>query len=60
MWEGLTALLSGSMSVSRAELVQHLVGVAQACRLDVGGFMRTLGRSVLGRSDGVEQAALRV
>ena len=60
MWEGLTALLSGSMSVSRTELVKHLVGVAQACRLDVSGFVRTLGRSVLGRSDGVEQAALRV
>jgi uncharacterized radical SAM superfamily Fe-S cluster-containing enzyme len=60
MWEGLTALLSGSMSVSRTDLVKHLVGVAQACRLDVSGFVRTLGRSVLGRSDGVEQAALRV
>jgi len=60
MWEGLTALLSGSMSVSRKELVEHLVGVAKACRLDVGGFVRTLGGAVLGRRDGVEAAALRV
>jgi len=60
MWEGLTGLLSGSMSVSRRELVEHLVGVAKACRLDMGGFVRTLGRAVLGRDDGVEAAALRV
>ena len=60
MWEGLTALLSGSMSVSRKELVEHLVGVAKACRLDVGGFVRTLGGAVLGRPGGVEAAALRV
>ena len=60
MWEGLTALLSGSMSVSRKELVEHLVGIAQACKLDVGGFVRTLGRAVLGGRDGVEAAALRV
>jgi hypothetical protein len=60
MWEGLTALLSGSMSVSRKELVEHLVGVARACRLDVGGFVRTLGGAVLGRPGGVEAAALRV
>ena len=60
MWQDLTALLSGSMSVSRADLVRHLVGVAQQCRLDVGGFVRTLGRSVLGREGAIEEAALRV
>ena len=60
MWEGLTGLLSGSMSVSRPELVEHMIGIAGACKLDVAGFVRTLGRSVLGRRDGIEQAALRV
>lgn len=60
MWEGLSGLLSGSMSASRSEMVEHLVGLATACRLDVGGFARTLARSVLGRTDGVEEAAKRV
>jgi uncharacterized radical SAM superfamily Fe-S cluster-containing enzyme len=60
MWSDLSGLLSGSMSASRAELVEHLVGLAGACRLDVGGFARTLARSVLGRRDGIEEAALRV
>jgi uncharacterized radical SAM superfamily Fe-S cluster-containing enzyme len=60
MWEGLSGLLSGSMSASRAEMVEHLVQLASACRLDVGGFARTLARSVLGRTDGIEEAAKRV
>ena len=60
MWEALTGLLSGSMSVSRGELVEHLATIAGACRLDVGGLIRTVGRSVLGGGDAVEQAALRV
>ena len=60
MWEGLSGLLSGSMSASRSEMVEHLVGLASACRLDVGGFARTLARSVLGRTDGIEEAARRV
>jgi hypothetical protein len=60
MWSGLSALLGGSMSASRTEMVEHLVGLATACRLDVTGFARTLARSVLGRSDGLEEAALRV
>jgi hypothetical protein len=60
MWSDLSALLSGSMSVSRTEMVEHLVGLAGACRLDVGGFVRTLARSVLGGRDGIEDAALRV
>jgi uncharacterized radical SAM superfamily Fe-S cluster-containing enzyme len=60
MWDALSGLLSGSMLASREELVTHLVALAGACRLDVGGFVRTLGRSVLGRRDGIEEAALRV
>jgi len=60
MWTALTGLLSGSMSVGRDELIGHLVGLSRACRLDVSGFARALGRSVLGRRDGVEAAALRV
>ncbi len=60
MWEGLSGLLSGSMSASRSEMVEHLVRLATACRLDVGGFARTLARSVLGRTDGIEEAAKRV
>jgi hypothetical protein len=60
MWTSLSGLLSGSMSSSRSEMIEHLVGLASACRLDVSGFVRTLGRSVLGRRDGIEDAALRV
>lgn len=60
MWTSLSGLMSGSMTASRTELVEHLVGLAGACRLDVGSFVRTLGRSVLGRRDGIEEAALRV
>ncbi|MDQ1324285.1 MAG: 7,8-dihydro-6-hydroxymethylpterin dimethyltransferase [Chloroflexota bacterium] len=60
MWEGLSGLLSGSMSASRSEMIEHLVGLASACSLDVGGFARTLARSVLGRTDGIEEAARRV
>jgi 7,8-dihydro-6-hydroxymethylpterin dimethyltransferase len=60
MWEGLSGLLSGSMSASRSEMVEHLVALASACHLDVGGFARTLARSVLGRTDGIEEAARRV
>jgi uncharacterized radical SAM superfamily Fe-S cluster-containing enzyme len=60
LWEALTGLLSGSMSVSREELVEHLAAISGACRLDVGGLIRMVGRSVLDRRDAVEQAALRV
>jgi uncharacterized radical SAM superfamily Fe-S cluster-containing enzyme len=60
MWSALTGLLSGSMTASREDLVEHLVSLAGACRLDIGAFVRTLGRSVLGRRDGIEEAALRV
>ena len=60
MWTGLSGLLSGSMSASRIEMVENLVRLAGACRLDVGAFARTLARSVLGRTDGIEEAALRV
>jgi len=60
MWTSLSGLLSGSMSASRTDMVENLVGLATACRLDVGGFVRTLSRSVLGRREGIEEAALRV
>jgi uncharacterized radical SAM superfamily Fe-S cluster-containing enzyme len=60
LWADLGGLLSGSMSASRTEMVEHLVGLAGSCRLDVGAFARTLARSVLGRRDGIEEAALRV
>ena len=60
LWDALTGLLTGSMSVSRADLVEHLASLAGSCRFDVAGLVRTVGRSVLGRGGPVEEAARRV
>ncbi len=60
MWAALAGLFSESMTVSRPDLIRHISTLADTCRLDLGGFVRVLGRSVLGRRDGIEAATRRV
>jgi hypothetical protein len=60
MWTALTGLLSGSMMVSRPELVEHLATLSDVCSFGLSGFVRTLGRLVVGHERVVEAAARRV
>ncbi|HEX8941329.1 MAG TPA: radical SAM protein [Candidatus Limnocylindrales bacterium] len=60
LWRALTALLSETMLVSRPELVEHLATLSDVCALGLSGFVRTLGRFVLGPERVAEAAALRV
>lgn len=59
-WNAFVSLYSGSMSVARADILDHLGVLTGACRLDLGSFARLLGRSILGRRAGVEDVAARV
>jgi hypothetical protein len=60
LWTALTGLLSETMLVGRPELVEHLATLADVCNLGLSGFVRTVGRAVLGPERMVEAAALRV
>ncbi|MBA3779130.1 MAG: radical SAM protein [Chloroflexi bacterium] len=60
MWTALVGLMSETTLISRPELIDHLAAICDACDLGVSGFVRTLGRALLGRGEAVEQVALRV
>lgn len=61
LWDALTGLLSETAMLSRPELVDHLLDICEACDLGVSGFVKTLGRWVIDRSDvPVELIAKRV
>lgn len=60
MWVALTGLMSETMLISRPELVEHLAALSDACSLGLSGFVRTLGRLVVGKERMLEAAALRV
>ena len=60
MWGALMGLLSGSMTVGRDELLDHLGTLTGACRLDLGGLARLVGHSILGRRQHVEDVVKRV
>jgi len=59
-WEAFLGLYSGSMSVAREDMLDHLAALTGACKLDLGNFARLLGRSILGRRMNVEEVAARV
>jgi uncharacterized radical SAM superfamily Fe-S cluster-containing enzyme len=61
LWDALTRLLSETAMVSRPELVDHLLDICEVCDLGVSGFVKTLGRWVMDRSDiPVELIAKRI
>ena len=61
LWDALTKLLSETALISRPELVDHLLDICEVCDLGVSGFVKTLGRWVMDRSEvPVEQIAKRV
>jgi hypothetical protein len=61
LWDSLTKLMSETAMVSRPELIDHLLDICEACDLGVSGFVKTLGRWVMDRSDvPVERLATRV
>ncbi len=60
LWTAVSGLLSETMLVGRPELVEHLATLADVCDLGMSGFVRSVGRAVLGPERMVEQAALRV
>ena len=61
LWEALTGLLSETAMISRPELIDHLLDICEVCDLGVSGFVKSLGRWVVNRSDvPVEMLAKRV
>ena len=61
LWDALTGLLSETAMISRPELIDHLLDICEVCDLGVSGFVKTLGRWVMDRSDlPVELIAKRV
>ena len=61
LWDALTRLMSETAMVSRPELIDHLLDICEVCDLGVSGFVKTLGRWVVDRSDvPVELIAKRV
>jgi uncharacterized radical SAM superfamily Fe-S cluster-containing enzyme len=60
LWTALSSLLSETMLVGRPELVEHLATLADVCNLGMSGFVRSVGKAVLGPERMVELAALRV
>jgi uncharacterized radical SAM superfamily Fe-S cluster-containing enzyme len=61
LWDALTRLMSETAMVSRPELIDHLLDICEVCDLGVSGFVRTLGRWVMDRSDvPVEMIAKRI
>ena len=61
LWDALTKLMSETAMVSRPELIDHLLDICEVCDLGVSGFVKTLGRWVMDRSDiPVEMIAKRI
>jgi hypothetical protein len=61
LWDALTRLMSETAMVSRPELIDHLLDICEVCDLGVSGFVKTLGRWVIDRSDvPVELIAKRI
>jgi uncharacterized radical SAM superfamily Fe-S cluster-containing enzyme len=61
LWDALTGLMSETAMISRPELIDHLLDICEVCDLGVSGFVKTLGRWVMDRSDvPVELIAKRV
>ncbi len=59
-WDAFLGLYSGSTSVAREDMLDHLATLTGACRLDLGNFARLLGRSILGRRMSIDDVAARV
>ena len=61
LWDALTKLMSETAMVSLPELIDNLLDICEVCDLGVSGFVKTLGRWVMDRSDvPVELIAKRV
>jgi hypothetical protein len=61
LWEALTGMLSETALISRPELIDHLLDICEVCDLGVSGFVKSLGRWVMNRSEvPVEMLAKRV
>ncbi len=61
LWDALTRLMSETAMVSRPELIDHVLDICEVCDLGVSGFVKTLGRWVMDRSDvPVELIAKRI
>lgn len=52
MWTALTSLLSETMLVGRADLLDHLGTLTDACGLGASGLVRVIGTAVLGHEAG--------